>query len=92
MGQLKFKPCGKCITGTYQKQAVSPPGAYQTEGVSRCNLSDIPCTNGGSTERKLGAGKAPGEASVLCSECGKFIKWLTSGEVAKINTQNQGGL
>lgn len=42
-----------------------------------------PCAKCGSKERKLGAGKAPGQSSLLC-ECGKFIKWLSAKEASTI--------
>ncbi len=86
MERLKFKPCDKCITGTYKNQELSPPRGYQVQGASRCNPSAIPCAQRGRTAKKLGAGKVPGGASLRCS-CNKFIKWLTPGEVAKLEAR-----
>lgn len=58
----------------------------------RQNPNFLPCSGCGSQERKLGAGKAPGEASLLCSECEKFIKWVSGSELIAISSQlNQGG-
>lgn len=48
------------------------------------------CDNCGSSQQKLGAGKAPGQASLLC-ECGKFIKWLNPSELNAIASQLKGG-
>lgn len=81
--------CDKDITGVNTKQATSPPRGYPAEGVSRCNPEHIPCAVCGSTQRKVGAGKAPGEASLLC-ECGKFLRWISKSELAKL-TSEQGG-
>ena len=76
------------IAGFDNKQATSPPGAYQAQGISRCNPAAIPFAIGGSIERKLGAGKIPGGASLRCGECDRFIKWIGKSELAKFN---QGG-
>jgi hypothetical protein len=44
------------------------------------------CGNCGSTQRQLGAGKAPGQSSLLC-QCGKLIKWIDSSELGEIAQQ-----
>jgi hypothetical protein len=84
-----FNPCDKAITGKFKKQTQSPRGGYPPQGLSRRNPNAIPCSDCGSTERKVGADKAPGEASLLC-ECGKFLRWINKSELAKI-TGEQGG-
>lgn len=57
----------------------------------RANPAFLPCSSCGSQERKLGAGKEPGGASLLC-ECGKFIKWISANEVKAIASQlSKGG-
>jgi hypothetical protein len=43
----------------------------------------ILCAQCGSKERRLGAGRKPGEASLLC-ECGKFIKWIGASQLKAI--------
>lgn len=48
------------------------------------------CATCGSSQQKLGAGKTPGQASLLC-ECGKFIKWLSGSQSAAIASQLKGG-
>lgn len=50
--------------------------------IFRTNPNHLPCAYCGSTERKLGVGKAPGQSSLLC-ECGKFIKWISSASEVK---------
>jgi hypothetical protein len=54
--------------------------------VRRVSPDALPCASCGSTSRRLGAGKVPGGASLRCS-CNKFIKWLTPGEVAKLEAR-----
>ncbi|HEY9652298.1 MAG TPA: hypothetical protein V6C95_16685 [Coleofasciculaceae cyanobacterium] len=39
------------------------------------------CPQCGSPQTKLGAGKKPREASLLCANCGKFIRWIGAGEL-----------
>lgn len=56
----------------------------------RVNPAFLPCNNCGSQSRKLGAGKEPGGASLLC-ECGKFIKWVSASEVKAIAAQLSNG-
>ena len=46
------------------------PAIYKTAICSKC----------GSTKTKLGAGKLPGTASLLCAECDHLIKWLSKVE------------
>jgi hypothetical protein len=57
----------------------------------RQNPGLLPCSVCGSQQRKLGAGKALGEASLLCADCGKFIKWISVNEVAIASQLNKGG-
>ncbi len=40
-----------------------------------------PCPQCGSLQTKLGAGKKPREASLLCANCGKFIRWIGVAEL-----------
>jgi len=75
MKQLFLTLCDKSIT---------------LQPIFRANPNHLPCTRFCSTERKLGAGKAPGEASVLC-ECGKFIKWVSGSELQAIAAQLSNG-
>lgn len=59
----------------------------------KCSSEKYCCPRCGSEARKLGAGKAPGGASLLCAGCKKFIKWIAAGEeaiAAQLN-MNQGG-
>jgi len=51
-----------------------------TKPVRRVSPNALPCARWGSTQRKLGAGREPGEASLLC-ECGKFFKWIGGSEL-----------
>lgn len=76
MKQNIFNTCGNDITSTPQSQSGH-----------RVNPNHLPCNECGSTQRKLGAGRQPREASLLC-ECGKFIKWVSVSELVKLN---QGG-
>lgn len=39
------------------------------------------CPQCGSPQTKLGAGKKPREASLLCANCGKFIRWIGAAEL-----------
>ena len=57
MKKLVLQTCSYDTTNLEEKQATSPRGGYQAEGISRCNLERIPCANCGSTgklEAKLG--------------------------------------
>jgi hypothetical protein len=75
MEKLIFSICDKDIT----RDAKTPT-------ISRENPKHLPCGSCGSTSRRLDAGKVPGSASLRCS-CNKFIKWLTPGEVAKLEAR-----
>ncbi len=75
MEQLIFSLCDKDIT----RDAKTPT-------ISRVDLNHLPCSSCESTSRQLGAGKVPGGASLRC-RCNKFIKWLTPGEVAKLEAR-----
>jgi hypothetical protein len=79
MEQLIFSLCDKDIT----RDAKTPT-------ISRLNPQALPCPRCGSTLRKLGAGKQPGEASLLC-QCGRFVKWLNASQVKAIASQLKGG-
>jgi hypothetical protein len=60
--------------------------------VFRTNPNHLPCTNCGSTSRKLGAGRKAHEMSLLC-RCGNFLGWIRGSQLAAIAAQlNQGGL
>lgn len=50
------------------------------------------CATCGSSQRKLGAGKAPGQGSLLCGN-GHFQRWLSASEAKAIAFQmnQQGG-
>lgn len=50
------------------------------------------CDNCGSKQQKIGAGKAPGQGSLLCGN-GHFQRWLSASEVKAIAFQmnQQGG-
>ncbi len=71
MKKIIFNLCDKYIT---------------PQPVFRAEPHPLPCACCGSTSRKLGVGKVPGGASLRCS-CNKFIKWLTPGEVAKLEAR-----
>ncbi len=67
--------------------------------IFRANLNHLPSANCRGTKRKLGAGRQPGEQSLLCGKCelrfaalqrSRFIKWIGKSDLAKI--ENQGGL
>lgn len=75
MEQLIFNPCDKDI----KRDAKTPT-------ISRANPNHLPCASCGSIERKLGAGRGPGEASLLC-QCGKFIRWIGGSELNAIASQ-----
>ncbi len=42
------------------------------------------CQRCDSSETKLGAGKAPHTASLVCAECDRWIKWVGKKELAKL--------
>lgn len=42
---------------------------------------DLPCIKCGGGAGKLGAGRQPRESSLLCTNCGSFIKWLSASEL-----------
>jgi hypothetical protein len=78
MKQLKsFDLCGNHITMDAQSSTIS-----------RVNPHALPCASCGSTERKLGAGRQPGEASLLC-ECGKFVRWLRGSQLTQFTKGGQ---
>jgi hypothetical protein len=81
MKKKTFDSCSKDTT-EWGKSA-TPEHTFRYSGIERCNPEALPCASCGSTERKLGAGKAPGEASLRC-ECGKFIKWLSASQTKAI--------
>ena len=70
-----LNPCDKGIT---------------SQPIFRANPNHLPCPKCGSQPRKLGAGRKPGEASLLC-ECGKFINWLNASQAKAIASQLKGG-
>ena len=81
MKQNDFVPCDNRIT-------------YYP--VFRTNPNHLPCASCGSTELKLGAGKEPHTASLLCGKCerrdaasqrDRFIKWIGKSDLAKIENQ-----
>lgn len=43
---------------------------------------DRPCPRCGSTTPRTGAGRKPGEASLICSNCKRFVRWLSASEFA----------
>jgi hypothetical protein len=47
-------------------------------------LGDYRCQRCYGTATKLGAGKAPHTASLLCADCGRWIKWVGKTELAKL--------
>lgn len=52
-------------------------------------LSSNPCTQCGSKEHQMGAGKRPHQTSLRCAVCDRFVKWIGKSELGKI--ENQGG-
>jgi hypothetical protein len=74
MKKINFNLCDKNIT---------------PQPIFRANPNHLPCSSCGSTSRRLGAGKVPGGASLRCGECDRFIKWLTPGEVAKLEARGE---
>lgn len=84
MRKNTFDSCDKHITK--EINLAIPEHTFRHSGVVRCNPSALLCSSCGSTERKLGAGKAPGDASLLC-ECGKFIRWVSGSELQAIASQ-----
>ena len=67
---------------------ISPVINRENPPTYRTNHHFLPCNNCGSQVRRIGAGKVPGGASLVC-ECGRFIKWISKVELTKF--QNQGG-
>lgn len=98
-------------SGNFNKEKVESSTLYSTNtSASRSNsndnlsnlgdspktaLSTQPCQKCGSESLKLGAGKAPHSASLLCGECGKWVKWVGKKDLAEIeklaNSQGCGG-
>jgi hypothetical protein len=60
--------------------------ANNNESLHNCQAIKTPqsCQNCGSTLAKLCNGKAPHTASLLCADCGKWIKWVGKAELAKL--------
>ncbi len=58
--------------------------------IHRINHHFLPCNECGSQSRKIGAGKALGQSSLLC-KCGKFVKWIGANELMVIAGQVMGG-
>ncbi len=73
MEKIIFNLCDKYIT---------------PQRIFRANPNHLPCSACGSTHRKLGAGRQPGEASLLC-KCGKFIKWLRGSQLTQFTKGGQ---
>lgn len=85
MGNL-FTNYEKTLRACDNSNTITPQGQSVPSG-HRVNPNHLPCNECGSTQRKLGAGRQPREASLLCA-CGKFIKWIGGSELVKLN---QGG-
>jgi hypothetical protein len=45
-------------------------------------LQQPPCLNCGDTSTRIGAGKKPGQSSLHCSGCKRFIAWVSAGELS----------
>lgn len=64
--------------------------SYQSRGDSKSAGFQSPqeiqadCPSCGNHKGKIGAGKKPGESSLICDNCGKFIKWLSAKEFKKL--------
>lgn len=58
------------------------PQISSISGVSSIKL-ESPCYCG-SLKGKLGAGKKPGEASLLCDKCRTFIAWLSDRQIKEL--------
>jgi hypothetical protein len=46
--------------------------------------SPLICPRCGSPLNRIGAGRKPGEGSIACGECKKFIRWLSSRELKEL--------
>jgi transposase-like protein len=46
------------------------------------------CPHCASPERRIGAGRKPGEASLHCRECKRFIQWLSASELKAFHSIN----
>lgn len=69
----------------------TPQSPSENRGLSRGNPNSLPCPDCGSQQKKLGVGKGPHSASLLC-ECGRFVKWISKNELVALAAQlNQGG-
>jgi hypothetical protein len=73
MEKINFNLCDKCIT---------------LQPIFRANPNHLLCASCGSTSRQLGAGRQPGEASLLC-ECGKFVRWLRGSQLTQFTEGGQ---
>lgn len=51
---------------------------------------EICCPNCGGSAGKLGEGKGPHAAKIVCSSCDRFIKWLSKSALSDL-LQSQGG-
>lgn len=63
-----------------------PQSLAENRRLSRSNPQSRACPECGSQERKLGVGKGPHSASLLC-ECGKFVKWVGKRELIALAAQ-----
>jgi hypothetical protein len=43
-----------------------------------------PCSQCGGTQTRTGAGRKPGEASLHCRECKRFLRWIAATELSLI--------
>jgi len=43
---------------------------------------ESPCSKCRGITGKLGAGGKPGRASISCSECKKFVRWISAAELS----------
>jgi hypothetical protein len=81
------------LESSTDKEKEAPPShskPSQSANISRVNPSALPCSECGSQSRKVGAGKVPGGASLMCV-CGRFIKWIGINELTAIAGQLKNG-
>jgi hypothetical protein len=54
------------------------------ENQSHQSPPNMPCARCGSTSVGTGAGQKPQEASLTCSDCKRFIRWVSVSELTRV--------
>jgi len=81
-----MKNFNEAITNSLSQLTEVPDDRSNLEMPSALDPNHLPCTNCGSTSRKLGAGRKAHEMSLLC-RCGNFLGWIRGSKLAAIAYQ-----